>query len=96
MQKFATIAALALALALAGCNAPNSATTISDINTALAVGCPVVTAVQSSGLRLTNAQRAALNTLALACPPNPPPTAAGVVLVDLVQAYGILAPLVQK
>ena len=95
-MKFALPLAIAGALALAGCNAPNSAATISDINTALAVGCPVVTAVQSSALKLTNVQRAALNTLALACPPNPKPTAAGVLLVDLVQAYSILAPLAQK
>ena len=88
--------ALCGALALAGCNAPNSASTISDISTALAVGCPVVAAVQSSALRLTTVQRAALATLALACPPHAPPTAAGVVLSDLVQAYVILAPLVSK
>ena len=95
-MKLALPVALAGALALSACQAPNSAATISDINTALAVGCPVVAAVQSSTLKLTNVQRAALNTLALACPPNPPPTAAGTLLVDLVQAYSILAPLVQK
>ena len=94
-MKLALPVALAGALALSGCQTPNSATTISDIQTALAVGCPVVSAIQSSALKLTTAQRAALNTLALACPPNPPPTAAGVVLADLISAYTILAPLVQ-
>ena len=94
-MRLALPVALCGALALSGCQAPNSATTISDISTALAVGCPVVASIQSSGLKLTNAQRAALNTLALACPPNAPPTAAGVLLSDLIQAYVILAPLVQ-
>ena len=84
------------ALALSACQAPNSATTISDINTALAVGCPIVASLQSGAIKLNNIQKSALATLALACPPNPPPTAAGVVLSDLIGAYTILAPLVQK
>ena len=87
--------ALCGALALSGCQAPSTSATIQDINTALTVGCPVVASIQSSGLKLTNAQAAALNTLALVCPPNAPPTAAGVVLSDIIQAYGILAPLVK-
>ena len=94
-MRLALPIALCGALALAGCQAPNSAATIQDIGTALAVGCPVVASIQASTVKLNATQRAALNTLALACPPNAPPTAAGVLLSDLIQAYVILAPLVQ-
>ena len=89
-------AALAVCGALSACQAPNSASTISDIQTAIAVGCPVVATIQSSAIKLTTAQRTALNTLALVCPPNPAPTAATVVLADVIQAYATLAPLVSK
>lgn len=93
MLKLTSIfAALALAGALSACNQ----TQITNIQTAAAVGCPVLSAIQTSGLRLNAAQSAAVRTLALLCPPNPPPTAATVVLSDVIQAYQTLAPLVGK
>ena len=91
-KPFALAAALALAGALSACNQ----TQITNINTAVAVGCPVLSAIQSSGLRLNTAQTAAVRTLALLCPPNPPPSAANVVLADVIAAYQTLAPLVGK
>lgn len=95
-MKPAIVAAMAGALALSACDKPNSAATISDFDTALALGCPVVASIQAGGKTLSALQRAALATLAIVCPPNPPPTAAGVVLSDIVRAYGVLAPLVVK
>ena len=86
------VAVAAVCVALAGCNQ----TQITDINTAVAVGCPVLSAIQSSSLKLNAAQTVAVRTLALLCPPNPPPTAATVVLSDVIQAYQTLAPLVGK
>jgi hypothetical protein len=90
------LAGLAL-LGLAGCNsnATISTAVTSDIQAALNVGCPILAAVQASSLKLSNAQHAAATTLALACPPNPPPTSAVVAAIDLVNAYTILQPLIK-
>jgi hypothetical protein len=92
MRSAFNLAALAVAAMLSACNQ----TQISNVNTAIAVGCPVLASIQSSGLKLNKAQAAAANTLALLCPPNPAPTAAGVVLSDVIAAYQTLAPLVGK
>lgn len=84
-----------LALApLAGCNtSPQVAT---DIAAALNYGCPVLSAIQAQGIKPNNAQTAALQSLALACPPNPAPTNAAVAATDLVAAATILLPLLPK
>ncbi|MFZ1109876.1 MAG: hypothetical protein WAN43_16195 [Rhodomicrobium sp.] len=97
-MKYAAIAgALALA-SLAGCatNGALTPTAATDITTALAIGCPILSSVQGSGLKLNASAKAAAATLALACPPNLPPTSAVVAAADLVSAYTILAPLIKK
>ena len=96
MLKVALSGASAIALAmLAGCSATgtlNPAMT-SDIQAALSTGCPILGAVQASGLPLNKYQASAVATLALACPPNPPPTSAYVAASDLIAAYVTLQPL---
>ncbi len=100
MSKIAVpLAALAIcALGLQGCATTGavSAASATNIQTALGVGCPVLNVIQGSNLTLNANQKAALSTLALACPPNPPPTTAVVAVTDLIEAYAILAPLVKK
>lgn len=93
--------ALALAffaLALSGCTTSGvlTPTAATEITTALAIGCPIVLVVETSGLALTAAESAAAKTLALACPPNPPPTSAAIAAADLISAYTILEPLLKK
>jgi hypothetical protein len=93
-MKLALPGALALAcLSLAGCN---SALVQTDIAAALNYGCPVVAAVQAQNPKLSNAQLAAEKSLALACPPNPPPTSIAVAASDLVGAASLLLPLLPK
>lgn len=77
-----------------GCTSPNQSTVVQDVQTALAIGCPILGAVQNGGFKLNAVQTKALQTLALVCPPNPPPTSTAVVVADIVQAYTLLAPLV--
>ena len=90
--------AIALAcMTLLGC-ATNSAltpTATADIQQALAVGCPIVGSIQSSSLPLNKYQKAALNTLALVCPPNLPPTSAFIAVEDIIAAYTTLQPLLK-
>jgi outer membrane lipoprotein SlyB len=99
MKKLAAmVGAVALVcLLLPGCaaNGALSANAASDVQTALGVGCPVVTVIQSSNLKLNAYQKSALSTLALACPPNPTPTSAAVVVADLIAAYATLQPLIK-
>jgi len=96
-MKYAALAgALTLACAaLAGCTSTGSVTPAvsADIVNALAIGCPIAAAIQISGLPLNAAEKAALATLALACPPNPPPTSAAVAATDIIAAYVALEPL---
>ena len=66
-----------------------------DIQTALAIGCPIVTAIQGSSLKLNAYQKSALTTLALVCPPNPAPTTEFVAITDVIAAYTILQPLLK-
>ncbi len=90
----ASVCAFALAT-LAGCAASVSLDpkATADVQQALGVGCPILAAVRASGPSLNAYQKAALNTLALACPPNPPPTSALVAIGDIVTAYATLEPL---
>ena len=97
-MKLALACAAVAALSLSGCaqqGAP-SASTIQTINQALAVGCPIVTAVQNSSISLNSAQHQALALMALACPPNPPPTSEAVAVADLISAIVVLQPLMTK
>ena len=71
----------------------NGADRQNDIASALAVGCPILATVKAMNPKMTSVQSAAAKTLALACPPNSPPTSAMVAVADLVQAYAILQPL---
>ena len=66
-----------------------------DIQSALAVGCPIVAAIQGSSLKLNAYQQSALTTLALVCPPNPPPTTEMVAIADVIAAYTTLQPLLK-
>lgn len=94
MKVSITLAALSLAaLSLSGCN---SAQVSTDIQAALNYGCPVLGAIQAQKLPLSNAQLAAEQTLALACPPNPMPTSVTVAAADLVSAASLLLPLLPK
>jgi len=93
MRKFIIgMGAIALGASLAGCNAQVQ----TDVQAALAYGCPVLSAVQAQGIKLTNAQAAAVRSLALACPPQLPPTSITVAATDLVSAASILLPLLPK
>ena len=82
---------------LVGCAANGSInpTASNDIQQALAVSCPILATVQSSNLPLNKYQKSALNVLALACPPNPPPTSAIVAVADIISAYAVLQPLLK-
>ena len=86
-----------VALCFASCSATGSlnVSASTDITNALAIGCPIVSAIQASNIALNSVQRSALGTLALACPPNPPPTSEAVAVADLVSAYTILQPLMK-
>jgi hypothetical protein len=64
-----------------------------DVNAALAQACPVLAVL--AGLKLSTAQNLAYNTLAIACPPNAPPTNAVTVALDLITAYNTLSPLIK-
>lgn len=95
MRRGFSLAALALLAPLSACSAGltlNSAAS-RDMTTTLAVVCPVLAAIQSSSLSLNANQSLAVRTLALACPPNPPPTSAVVAVEDVISAYLILRPL---
>ena len=96
-MKKIIIAALA-ASALVGCNANGQLNpqATADLNTALAQACPILNLVQGSNLKLNKFQANGLATLALACPPNPPPTSALVATTDIIAAYELLAPLVNN
>lgn len=82
---------------LVGCaaNIGLSATATADLQQSLAVGCPILGAIQSSSLPLNKYQKSALSTLALVCPPNPPPTSAVVAVADVIAAYTTLQPLLK-
>lgn len=94
----ALLAIVAAALCLAGCTTVGTlnATATANMNSALAVACPVLLVVESGGLPMNAIQKASLQTLALACPPNPPPTSAVVAAVDIMAAYSALKPLITK
>ena len=92
MKTIALAGALCVAaLALNGCQP--SATAVTDINTALATACPIVTV--ASAMKLNKTEAAALRTLELACPPNAPPTNEATVIADVVEAYALLKPLIK-
>ena len=97
MKHLPLFGALTLAALGAGCTANATLTAAADskLQAALVVGCPIAQAIQGSGLKLNDRQAAALQALELACPPNPPPDTARVAVVDIVQAYLLLAPLLR-
>jgi len=98
LRIVSSMSALAVAgLALTGCNATLSLnpTATTQLQNALAVGCPILAAVKSSGLPMNAYQQAAVNTLELACPPNPPPNTALVAVEDIIAAYSVLQPLLK-
>jgi hypothetical protein len=96
LALLASAAALAC-FALAGCAANGTLNPSTDtaIQNALAVGCPIVATVQASSLPLTSYEKSAVTTLALVCPPNPPPTSAVIAAEDIISAYMILEPLIK-
>ena len=103
MNKLVIVAALAVALA--GCNAQQAAnlqlTVDTDVDTALAVICPVVAqveAAQAAGtLDAPNTNvKAALRALDAACPPNLPPTSLVTATSALIQAYVAIEPLLAQ
>ena len=91
--SLALLAAPALLLSACSANLTLTPTAQADIQTALNAACPVLAAVQSAAVKPNARQVAAMNTLALACPPNPAPTNAVVAATDLLAAAQILAPL---
>jgi hypothetical protein len=96
-KKLALAGALMLALAISAC-APTGPLTVAASNDAtnvLAVGCPLLAAIRALDKRMSAKQKAAAATLALVCPPNPPPTSAIVALGDLLAAYSTLQPLLK-
>jgi len=99
MRKYLipTLGALASCVALAACTPTGTldSTATANLQNALAVACPIIGAVQSAGLPLNAAQSAALKTVTLACPPNPPPTSALLAVEDVLSAYAILQPLIK-
>ena len=99
MSKLALLAgAAALAcFALAGCAAsgtlnPAAETAIQD---ALAVGCPSRRGDSGFEPVAQQYEKSAVTTLALVCPPNPPPTSAVIAAEDIISAYMILEPLIK-
>ena len=71
-------------------SAPITAET-SDVTAALAIGCPILVAVRAAKPTLSTTHQAAAAALALACPPNAPPTSAVVAVVDPIFARTKLA-----
>lgn len=111
MKGFLFAAAIAVSALLAGCaTAPNGNVTIfgqdtginqanaqADVQSALNTACPVYAAlVPSLPPNLSTVQKAAVQTLAGICPPNPPPTNAVVAATDILAAYEALQPLLAK
>ena len=96
LARLASAAALAC-FALAGCAANGALNPSADaaIQNALSVGCPILAAVQASSLPLNSVERSAVRTLALVCPPNPPPTSAVIAAEDIISAYLILGPVIK-
>lgn len=92
------LGALSLASLLTGCAANATLTAAADtkLQSALSVGCPIAQAIQTSGLKLNAGQTAALQSLELACPPNPPPDSAVIAIDDIIQAYLLLAPVMKR
>ena len=91
------IASAALVCAsLVGCTSTGALnpTATTDIQTALSVGCPILATVNALAITPNKTQIAALKTLALACPPNLPPTSAIVAVTDVIAAYELLQPLI--
>lgn len=97
MKTVLSTGALLLGASLSGCAANATLTAAADtkLQTALSVGCPIAQAIQTSQLKLNAYQTAALQSLELACPPNPPPNSAVMAVEDLIQAYLLLAPLIK-
>ena len=95
MNKLALALTSGLTLAafsLAGCNQQLQ----SDVTSVLAEGCPILAVVEASNPPLTKLELAAEATLANACPPNPAPTNAVVVVADIIAAYTALEPFIPK
>ena len=93
--KIALIGCVGASLVGCAANSSPSAATPTSVQGAIAIGCPIVTAIEQSTIALNRIQAAALGSLALVCPPNPPPNSATVVISDIVSAYQILRPLVK-
>ena len=99
-MKFTALSFMSLALAsvlLASCSASGqlNAGAASDLQSALAIGCPIVSTIKASAPNLNAYQQSALTTLALACPPNPPPSNAVIATSDIIAAATTLAPLLK-
>lgn len=91
-----TVAVLAVVGLLSACTkmgtlTPAAQTTVTQV---LDTACPVLGAL--AGMKLSQNQNLAYNTLSIACPPNAPPTNAVTVALDLVTAYNVLSPLLAK
>jgi hypothetical protein len=98
MKPALAVGALALAAALSACaNGQLTPVAQQDIQTALNVACPVITALQPSVAATFNGNvRTAYNAVLLACPPNPPPTSPVIIGIDILDAIQILQPYLKK
>ena len=95
------ILALALvgAIGLAGCSATTGTLTPAAQATVaqyLASYCPVEVAIRAQAQAGNAKFKAADNLLQSVCPPNPAPTNSVVAVIDLVNAYAVIAPLISK
>ncbi len=79
--------------AVGGVPAPSAS---SDIQEILSTGCPLLQTLVATGIKLNKYQTAALQTLSLACPPNPPPNTATTAFADILEAYQLLSPLLLR
>ena len=96
MKKILILSGLVSGLALSGC-ATVSPVVSQDMQNALATACPIIALVQAdTAIKLNTYQKAALTSLELACPPNPPPTSSLIIAGDILSAYAILQPLTAK
>jgi hypothetical protein len=92
LRSSAVLLSSLLLFGCAGTPAPRAGSSV-NLQQTLTISCAALTAIHSSQIPLNRIQGAAVNALALVCPPNPTPTTSTVVLEDLLNAYAILSPL---
>jgi hypothetical protein len=96
MKTLLAAGVAALALCSAACTSTGALAPAaqSDITQALAIACPVESAVHAQVAAQNSADVTAADTLLVSlCPPNPAPTNAVVAALDILNAYEVLKPL---